>query len=111
MDTNSSFSARLDYLQKTLKASSGRSFANSIGITNANLQSYKKGSQPSLDILIKILSNVENLNPEWLLLGKGDVFIEKKEEKVEDGISDKMTDRLISIIESQQRTIENISKK
>ncbi|MFA5651198.1 MAG: hypothetical protein WC914_08685 [Proteiniphilum sp.] len=106
MDTSSSFSDRLTYLQDLLEIDTGRSFAKKIGITHGNLQSYKKGSQPRLDKLINILTSVEDLNPVWLLYGEGEVFIVKEKEEEKDN-SDEITSRLISIIESQQRTIES----
>jgi transcriptional regulator with XRE-family HTH domain len=81
MDTNSLFSERLKYLQKCLKIKTGRSFAKKIGITHANYQSYLDGSQPSLNKLVDILTNVEDLNPNWLICGKGEVFISGKDEE------------------------------
>ncbi|MFA5462672.1 MAG: hypothetical protein WC265_01200 [Dysgonamonadaceae bacterium] len=110
MDTNSSFTDRLDYLQDCLQIKSGRSFASRIGITHGNYQSYRKGSQPTLDKLINILTSVENLNPYWLLYGRGEIFLaESSETEDKNNLSEK--ERLLRIIESQQRTIENLSKK
>ena len=59
-----------------------------------------------MDKLINILTSVEDLNPVWLLYGEGEVFIVKEKEEEKDN-SDEITSRLISIIESQQRTIES----
>lgn len=111
MDTNSSFKDRLGYLQDCLKVKSGRSFASRIGITHANYNSYMKGSQPTLNKLIKILTSVENLNPDWLLYGRGEVFLPGSSEIIDENDEISMTDRLMRIIESQQRTIENLSNK
>ena len=111
MDTNSSFTDRLVYLQDCLKIKSGRSFASRIGISHGNYQSYKKGSQPTLDKLINILTSVDNLNTDWLIYGKGEVFLPGSSEIINDNDEANMTDRLMRIIESQQRTIENLSKK
>ena len=110
MDTNISFTDRLDYLQDCLQIKSGRSFASRIGITHGNYQSYRKGSQPTLDKLINILTSVENLNPYWLMYGRGEIFLaEASETEDKNNLSEK--ERLLRIIESQQRTIENLSRK
>lgn len=96
-----------------------------LGITDSGLGSYIRGkklkdggikySSPSVDIIASIIEKLE-INPEWLITGKGEM---KKSAEDDPGgnVMDKtkttatMEDRLLSIIESQQRTIELLSKK
>lgn len=96
-----------------------------LGITDSGLGSYIRGkklkdggikySTPSVDIIASIIEKLE-INPEWLITGKGEM---KKSSGDDSGgnVMDKtktnatMEDRLLSIIESQQRTIELLSKK
>lgn len=75
-------------------------------------------SKPSFDFFCKYVNSdiSERINIEWLITGKGEM---KKSTEDDPGgnVMDKtkttatMEDRLLSIIESQQRTIELLSKK
>lgn len=75
MTLNSSFADRLIALKDRLKIKSQQDFADRIGITKGNYNSYLKGTQPSLDKLINILTNIEGLNPNWLMKGEGEMFL------------------------------------
>ena len=49
-------------------------FAESIGISRGAVSQIKSGrSYPSLDVALKILDRFPYLNPDWLLLGKGEM--------------------------------------
>lgn len=88
MDTKNSFADRIKKLHEVLGISSQQAFADKIGITKGNYNSYLTGSQPSLDKLNNILTNVENLNPNWLILGEGEMFLPKAE-KIKEEPEDK----------------------
>lgn len=75
MKSNSSFAERLITLKERLKIKSQQEFSDRVGITKGNYNSYLKGVQPSLDKLVNILTNVENLNPNWLIKGEGEMFL------------------------------------
>lgn len=69
----------------------------------------ERQSKPSYEVLSSIVdANALNVSAEWLLTGKGEMFKSSlpKEEPVPI-----TNERLFSIIESQQRTIENLSKR
>ncbi len=74
---------------------------------------YKK-SNPGYEVLKNIILNVAWVNPDWLMTGRGDperkVEIISAEEPEHIYELRKKEDRLLTIIESQQRTIENLSK-
>lgn len=77
MDTTTSFYDRLMLIKDYLNIKTDRQFAPAIGISYQNFTSYKRGSQPSLNILTNILSTVKGLNPEWLLFGRGAMILEE----------------------------------
>ena len=68
------FFERLMLIMSHLKVDSLRGFASRIGITYSKLQSYQRGSSPSIDVLNIILSKVDNLSGEWLVTGRGEMF-------------------------------------
>ena len=79
-----SFADRLNHLKDCLKIESGRKFAEHIGISHGNYQSYLKGALPKMNVLVNILSSINGLNPLWLLRGDLPVFVEiYKTDKVE----------------------------
>lgn len=50
-------------------------FAEAIGISRGAVSQIKSGrSYPSLDVALKILDRFPNLNADWLLLGKGEMY-------------------------------------
>lgn len=81
MDTSSSFADRMRCLRNLYDDLSQEVFAEKFGISKQNYHSYLRGSQPTLDKLVNILSGVEGLNPNWLIYGKGEMFISGKDEE------------------------------
>lgn len=69
----------------------------------------ERQSKPSYDVLSNIV-NAEalNISAQWLLTGKGEMLKSSSSKEESAPITN---GRLLSIIESQQRTIENLSKK
>ena len=52
-------------------------FAQAIGVQRAAMSHIISGrNNPSLDVVMKILSCFPAINPDWLLLGKGNIFRE-----------------------------------
>ncbi len=50
-------------------------FAEELGIQPSGVSHILSGrNNPSYDFIVKILSKFPDLNPEWLLLGKGDMM-------------------------------------
>lgn len=86
-------------------------FAAKIGSNQVTINQQMNGDRKvSLDTVLKIINSFELISVEWLLTGKGDMF--KSSANTESSITiGNISDRLLSIIESQQRTIENLSKK
>ncbi len=80
MAVTNSFFDRLMLLKNHSGAKSERKFAETIGITPDNWNSYKRGSIPSITILMKILRSIEGLSADWLLFGKGPMILPPEQE-------------------------------
>lgn len=103
---------------------SEREFCRSIGVGSAYIASIKKSIKA--DKLEAITIQYPQLNPIWLIRGEGDMLLQTKQEAdnapesseiapsemlyklLEDAKEEKA--RLLSIIESQQRTIEMLAE-
>lgn len=68
----------------------------------------RAGESFGIEPVLLILNSIEDVNPDWLLRGKGNMLREQSNIEESSPITN---ERLLSIIESQQRTIENLSKK
>jgi len=65
---------RISKLLKTKKLSSSQ-FADEIGVQRSSVSHVLSGrNKPSLDFVTKILSAYADVNPDWLLSGKGNMF-------------------------------------
>jgi plasmid maintenance system antidote protein VapI len=58
---------------------SATKFADTIGITRSSMSHIVSGrNKPSMDMVQKILQHYPEVNPDWLILGQGDMFRQKK---------------------------------
>ena len=124
MFMETSVKERLKQFIDTLNISE-REFCRRIGVSSSHVMSIKKSIQP--DKMQAISIHFPELNPLWLLLGQGEMLLSdgKKEGEqrqntgglpssellaklLEEANSEKA--RLLSIIESQQRTIESLTE-
>lgn len=85
---------------------SNAAFEKSLGLSNGYINSMRKGL--GYDKLEQISNLYTNLNMGWLLTGEGEMF---KSPLPKEEAAPITTERLFSIIESQQRTIENLTNK
>lgn len=97
-------------------------FARVVGISESAVRSYLANTIPKADVLEKIASNTA-ISCEWLVLGRGDMIVQPKQEITPNGST--LEERLLAIIkekdikiEEQARTIgrleervESLSKK
>lgn len=87
---------------------SKRSFAEKIGIAQTSFNDILRGAEPKYTTLRKILLAEPLISSEWLLTGNGDMM--KSSEPSETVSEQNKEERLLSIIESQQRLIESQQK-
>ncbi|HQL70889.1 MAG TPA: helix-turn-helix transcriptional regulator, partial [Bacteroidales bacterium] len=53
----------------------GARFADEIGVQASSVSHILSGrNNPGTDFLIKILERYRGINPEWLLMGKGEMY-------------------------------------
>lgn len=70
------------------KQLSDAQFAEAIGISRGAVSQIKSGrSYPSLDVALKILDRFPSLNPDWLLLGKGEMRREQMDTTVQSALT------------------------
>lgn len=72
----SSVNQRIKFLIEKLGISA-RAFSEIVGESPTNVHNYtgKRNSMPGADFLEKILYHFENINPAWLVAGKGEPFL------------------------------------
>lgn len=57
------------------KDMSANSFAKKIGVSQRTLSYYINGRTPSLDFVLILLDSMSEISAEWLLRGKGPMFL------------------------------------
>lgn len=84
-------------------------FSAKIGANQVTINQQMNGDRKvSLDTILKIVNSFDLISTQWLLTGKGEMLKSSSSKEESVPITN---ERLFSIIESQQRTIENLSKK
>ena len=93
-------------------------FAKKIGSKDQTVRNIvvNRRSYPGYEILLKIIQSIDWLNPDWLITGRGEMRKEhdKSDQVITEPESHYETDvnrQLINIIDSQQRTIENLTRR
>lgn len=106
---------RIEYIVDIEANGNINSFSRKAGINPETLRSSlkKRKSFPSYDVLSRILKTYYWVNPDWLMLGNEPIerIEANNERKLYEVIEEykKKENRLLTIIESQQRTIEQLS--
>lgn len=106
MALNERFGNFIKYKQISIK-----DVACTLGKTDAYVRKLlRPGESFGIEPVLAILNGFKDLSAEWLLRGEGNMLRNESTPIVENKESISI-DRLLSIIESQQRTIENLSRK
>lgn len=83
-------------------------FAKKIGITQSVIASmFQRGTEPSAKVITSILNTFDDISSEWLLRGKGEMFI--KASKQEDESAERIA-MLVDTIATLQKTINEQMK-
>lgn len=109
---------RLIIITDELFSGNKSSFGKIVGYDESRIRSYthnniKERSMPTSEFIAAVVKYVE-VNPEWLLLGEGEMIRSNHDPNIVCEPSETYRtkeDRLLNIIASQQRTIENLSKR
>jgi predicted transcriptional regulator len=121
MDYNTLLSNRLKIILDKYFEGNYSEMARSIGVTEGSIVSYIKGkkkkdgeiriSTPSAEVINSLITKT-GINSEWLISGVGEMKKSDKDINSDTKEEYQITqERLLKLIESQQRTIENLSKK
>lgn len=70
-------------------------FAKAINLTEGSIRAYQKGTQPKADAIEKIVKHYD-INPEWLLLGIGDI-------KKNNDNAPSLIEELVPLVETRPR--------
>lgn len=65
------------------KKISNTAFAKEIGVTPQGFGNYLNGRDPSYATVVKIIETFSEINPDWLLTGKGEMLRSKEPESSE----------------------------
>jgi predicted transcriptional regulator len=120
MDYNTLLSNRLKIILDEYFEGNYSEMARCIGVTEGSIVSYIKGkkkkdgeiriSTPSAEVINSLIIKT-GINSEWLISGVGEMKKSDKDINSDPKEENQITqERLLKLIESQQRTIENLSK-
>jgi transcriptional regulator with XRE-family HTH domain len=85
-------------------------FANKIGISNAVLSHISSGrNKASTDLIINILTNFDDISPDWLLFGHGDMLKSQKGQSI-DLVKKDLIYRL-DMINNKQKELEALTNE
>ena len=86
--------------QKKLTASQ---FADQVGIQRSSVSHIMSGrNNPSLDLVQKILNTYQDINPSWLISGKGQMFLQVSGEGMEEQKEENST-QTASLLDTDER--------
>jgi len=109
---------RLIIIVDELFSGNKSSFGKIVGYDESRIRAYthkniNERSMPTSEFIAAVIKYIE-INPEWLLLGEGEMIKANHDPNTVCEPTETYRtkeDQLLNIIESQQRTIENLSKR
>ncbi|MEA1848996.1 hypothetical protein U9K52_08750 [Chryseobacterium sp. MHB01] len=96
-----SINFRIKKIVDDLYGGRNTNFANSIGVDEANIRNYLKGTEPKHSFFEKIFENT-NISVKWLITGKGNM-LEKTEIKPAETIANPHTNAEIANLSSENK--------
>jgi len=79
---NNQIKDRIFKLLNEEKLSSSK-FADILDVQRSSISHIISGrNKPSLDFIQKVLRNFPSVNPDWLILGKGEMYIEEQQKQI-----------------------------
>lgn len=88
-----------------------KEFCEKTGISYANMRGKSLESEIGGGQIAEILNIYSEINPEWLLTGKGNMLRSSESKKVESSSEDVLKDKIISLLEAEnERLKDELSK-
>lgn len=104
---------RIDELIKA-KHLTPTAFARFIGVASSNFSKMLAGDQTITEkTLYKIVEAFRDVSLDWLKYGRGDMFLKEVDDAppvAPPAVGADMSGRLMALVESQQKTIENLTE-
>lgn len=82
-------------------------FYKKIGMTSANFRGDAKKRPLNSNAIENILSEIPDLNPEWLLTGKGEMLRSLESKQEEKNPNESLKDDLISSLKSEKELLKS----
>lgn len=86
-------------------------FGEKIFVSRSLISSYEKGIKPIPNRTLETICNAFNVNKQWLLHGKGDIYIDKLEGYVASEKSKKFVKLFLELDEEDQDFIIDATKR
>lgn len=84
-----------------------KEFCEKTGISYANMRGKSLESEIGGGQIAEILNIYSEINPEWLLTGKGNMLRSSESKKVESSSEDVLKDKIISLLESENERLKS----
>ncbi len=95
---------RLREIQKHYNLKSYAQFAELVGISHQTASNYLKGKQkPDFQKIALILQSFDKIDANWLILGKGEMFLTQKATITDENLTD--------LIKLQREKIQSLEKE
>jgi len=89
-------SERIEKLIQQMKISQ-KQLAELAGLSENTISNAKKGKNiPSLDFFNAIYKAIPNLNPSWLYMGEGEMFIGKNTDNINEGVNNTSNGKILT---------------
>lgn len=104
------FSDRIHFVRKNLNLTMAE-FANKIGVSKGSISFWESGKTTPPATTLRLIAKLFNLNPEWLLTGEGEIYLETPVTTIEEELKGKtFSERLDRIKAATEAVMEALNK-
>lgn len=104
---------RIELLKNEFNLNTGSAFAESVGINRSNFYQAMKGEERQIgEAMINKIAVSLNINREWLLTGKGEIYINMEEKQIQELLNNhsKLVEAHIILVKNSE-TLTNTNKQ